>query len=147
MTNLRNLDEATIRENAAELCKTYNEDLEDNFIEECLHFKHIYLCENKENTSAAELSLRAIIDSKIESTFPNVATALRIFLSIAATNCSGERSFSTLKRIKSYLRSSLGQEKLNNLSILSIESDLLNNLDTCDVINQFAREKARKINI
>lgn len=91
--------------------------------------------------------MRTIIDSKIESTFPNVATAMRMFLSIAATNCNGERSFSTLKRIKNYLRSSLGQDKLNNLSILSIESELFNELNTCNIIKQFVKEKARKINI
>lgn len=34
--------------------------------------------------------------------FPNVEIALRIFLSMMVTNCSGERSFSKLKRIKKY---------------------------------------------
>ena len=129
------------------LCDTYMNDLESNFIVECVHFKHINLIENKQNESIAELILKTIIDLKIESTFPNVATAMRIFLSIATTNCSGERSFSSLKRIKNYLRSSLGQNKLNNLSILSIESEVFTNINTLDIINQFATEKARKINI
>ena len=31
---------------------------------------------------------------------PNMEVALRIYLSLMATNCSGERSFSKLKRIK-----------------------------------------------
>ncbi|CAK9833707.1 hypothetical protein ANTRET_LOCUS10349 [Anthophora retusa] len=99
------------------------------------------------NGTLAGNGLRTIIDSKIKSTFSNVATVLRIFLSIATTNCSGERSFSILKRVKNYLRSSLGQSKLNDLSILFIESDLFNNLNTCDIIDQFAKEKAKKINI
>ena len=41
------------------------------------------------------------------STFPNVAIILQIFLTIPASNASGERSFSVLKRVKTYLRNSM----------------------------------------
>lgn len=123
---------------------TYPDDLKENFIEECLHFKHVNILPDDNVSSKSELSLKTIINSNIESTFPNVATALRIFISIACTNCSGERSFSVLKRIKNYLRSSLGQCKLNNLSILTIESDILESIDLNSIINKFAEKKSRK---
>ncbi|CAK9833993.1 hypothetical protein ANTRET_LOCUS10593 [Anthophora retusa] len=154
LESLKNLNEDIIRKNAAKLCETYIDDLENNLIEECLRFKHeLQLLKEKnlkvrpKTGTLAGNGLRTIIDSKIKSTFPNVATVLRIFLSIATTNCSGERSFSILKRVKNYLRSSLGQSKLNDLSILFIESDLFDNLNTCDIIDQFAKGKAKKINI
>ena len=44
---------------------------------------------------------------KIQAVFPNVETILRLFLCLVVTNCSGERSFSKLKRIKSVLRSTM----------------------------------------
>jgi hypothetical protein len=48
---------------------------------------------------------------------------------LMVTNCSGERSFSRLKRIKSDLRSTMSQERLSGLSILCIENDKLRLLD------------------
>ena len=56
--------------------------------------------------------------NKLELLFPNVNIALRIYLSLMVTNCSGERSFSKLKRIKNEQRTSLGQDKLNSLTLL-----------------------------
>lgn len=144
LINLKKLDDDTIRKRATILYNTYPDYLEENFIEECLHFKHVNILPDDNVSSKSELSLKTIINSNIESTFPNVATALRIFISIACTNCSGERSFSVLKRIKNYLRSSLGQCKLNNLSILTIESDILESIDLNSIINKFAEKKSRK---
>lgn len=38
----------------------------------------------------------------------------------------------------------MGQNRLRNLAIISIESDQLKELDTEDLIKQFAKIKARK---
>ena len=61
------------------------------------------------------------------------------------TNCSGERSFSTLKRIKNELRNTMGQERLNHLTLLNIEHDLLKEVDIESVISKFAHIKSRKV--
>ena len=37
----------------------------------------------------------------------------RQILSMAVTNCAGERSFSMMKCVKNYLRNSMGEIKLN----------------------------------
>jgi hypothetical protein len=52
--------------------------------------------------------------------FPNACIAYRIIL-IHVTVASTEKSFSKLKLIKSYLRSTISQERLNGLVILSIK--------------------------
>jgi hypothetical protein len=52
--------------------------------------------------------------------FSNISIAFRI-LSIPVTSASAERSFSKLKIIKNYLRSTLSQCKLTSLATLSIE--------------------------
>jgi len=59
---------------------------------------------------------------------PNASIAYRILLTIHVTVASAERSFSKLKLIKSYLRSTMSQEKLNGLAILSIENEMLKKL-------------------
>jgi len=41
------------------------------------------------------------------------------------TSSEAESGFSTLKRIKTCLRSTMGEDRLNALSILSIESEMI----------------------
>ena len=77
--------------------------------------------------------------------FPNACMAFRILLTISVTVASTERSFSKLKLIKSYLRSTMSQERLNGLAILSSEKDILTKLEYKNLINIFASQKARKI--
>jgi hypothetical protein len=66
-------------------------------------------------------------------------------LTILVTVASTERSFSKLKLIKSYLISTMSQEKLNGLAILSIKKMMLENLEYKNLISNFASQKARRI--
>lgn len=94
---------------------------------------------------SVELSMyRLIIDKQLVSCFPNLEVCLRMFLSMMVTNCSGERSFSKLARIKSELRSSMNQIRMNNLALLSIEHELLREIDISSLIDEFSRKKCRK---
>ena len=74
----------------------------------------------KEKTNAQQM-LSTILKANVISTFPNVTTALRIYLSLMCTNCSGEQSFSRLALLKNQLRSTMSQDLLNYLAIVSIE--------------------------
>lgn len=67
--------------------------------------------------------------SKIDS-FTTCFIIYRILLTIHVTVASAERTFSKLKLIKNYLRSTMSQERLNGLTILSIENELLKILNT-----------------
>lgn len=116
----------------------YSEDIEDEFPEEYSQFQKLF------PDSKPDEQLKALKQLGIEHSFPNVDTCLRIFLSMPISNSSGERCFSALKRIKSNDRSSLGQKKLNWLSLLCIESDITVNLDFEDIISSFAEKKCRK---
>ena len=86
-----------------------------------------------------------LIENNRFTTFPNVFIALRIYLTMPITVASGERSFSKLKLIKTYLRSTVSQERLNSLSMLSIESEIAKAIDFENILNDFANKKARKV--
>jgi len=56
-------------------------------------------------------------------------------LTIPVTVTSEERSFSKLKLIKTYVRATMGDERLSSLAILSIENDIAENLDWTTSVN------------
>ena len=127
------------------IIQAYPQDVDKTLTAELKHF-HLYVkqkCPNKETFTHQEL-LSIIFEDKIQPAFPNIELILRLFLSLMVTNCSGERSFSQLKRIKGDLRSTLAQEKLNAFSIMCIESDKLREVSFDDLIQSFAASKSRK---
>ena len=56
--------------------------------------------------------------------FPIIKTALRILGTVPATSCACERSFSSIKLLKTYNRSTMTNDRLNALAMLNIHLDL-----------------------
>ena len=73
--------------------------------------------------------LNFIYKSRLESSVPNLVVLLRIFLTLGTSVATSERSFSKLKLIKTHLRSTMGQLRLTNLSIVSIEHEVAEQID------------------
>ena len=74
--------------------------------------------------------------------FQLIQTALTICVSTA----SCERSLSALKWIKTYLRSSMLEDRLVVLAVISVEREISQKLSLEDVVNEFyAQDKNRKI--
>ena len=63
--------------------------------------------------------------NKLDVVFTEVYKLSELILTFPSTTASAERSFSALKRIKTYLRATQGQVRLSNLALLSIEKDIL----------------------
>ena len=66
-----------------------------------------------------------------------VCTVASLILVMPASNAVSERSFSSLRRLKSYLRSTMTQERLNNILVLHVHNDLTDNLNLTEVANEF----------
>ena len=71
--------------------------------------------------------------------------SFKLYLTVAVSIASCEKSSSKLKLIKSYLRSTMGENRLSALALLFIESDLVETLSFDDIISEFASMKARRI--
>lgn len=56
--------------------------------------------------------------------YPHVKELLKILLTLPVSTSTSERSFSTLKRLKSYLRNTMGNDRLNGLALLNIHRDI-----------------------
>lgn len=129
---------------ASGLVEAYKGDLDSTFPAELVQFFH-YLESSSCHDRRASSLLKMLEEKDIVCVFPNVSIALRLYLTIPATNCETERSFSKLSLIKNCLRSTLGERKLNSLAIMSIERDLLRDISFDEAINDFASLKSRKI--
>lgn len=86
-------------------------------------------------TSEAQLWSKRIAGMKIKNSlealdicnidaFPNVYQILRILAVLPVTTAGNERTFSTLRRLKTYLRSTMSEDRLNGLAALNIHRNL-----------------------
>ncbi|XP_066330541.1 uncharacterized protein [Miscanthus floridulus] len=77
--------------------------------------------------------------------FPNATIAYRVLLTIPVTVASAERSFSKLKLLKTYLRSTMTQERLNDLAIIALEGELLEKIDYEHIIEDFISKNTKRM--
>ena len=90
--------------------------------------------------------LKFILDNNLEDVLGEISKLVKILLTIPMTTTEPERCFSTLKRIKTFLRSTMNQERLNALAVISTEKTIFSSPDIKDkVIDLFAHEKARRM--
>ena len=128
--NVQQLDTKQLRGEADSLVQLYPEDLGFSSAEEPIHFraylKRKFLTYDGDDAVSNELRMYRILTRRgMREVFPNVEIALQICLTLMVCNCSSERSFSALKGIKGVLRSTMNDQKLNNLIIVNIETNIL----------------------
>ena len=82
----------------------------------------------------------------LRTAFPNLVKLLQLVLTIVVSTAACEQSFSALKRIKTYLRSTMSEQRLNDIALLSIEKKEVESLLFYDIIDRFAAvDKNRRI--
>ena len=62
---------------------------------------------------------------------------MKLVLVMPATNATSERSFSAMRRVKSYLRLTMGQERLNYLMTLHVHKESADSLNLVQIANEF----------
>ena len=77
--------------------------------------------------------------------FPNIYTVLKILAVLPVTSCTCERSASTIRILKTYLRSNMSQDRLNGLGIIHSQRDIKIDLDS--VIKLYSRKHQRKLKL
>lgn len=93
-----------------------------NIIKKNTEFKHI-----KEHLS--------------KQVFPNLFKVVEIAITLPVSSATSERSFSIMRRINTYLRSTMSQNRFSNLSILNIEKDIV--VDVEEILNTFSKTGRR----
>ena len=88
-----------------------------------------------------------MIDNNLQSTFSEVVKLLKVLITTPMSTAEAEQCFSTLKRIKTFLSSTMTNDRLSALGMITIENMMTT--DTIDfnkqVINDFATSKSRRM--
>ena len=66
--------------------------------------------------------------------FSHVESLVRLLLVNPASSATAERSFSSLRRVKTYLRATCGQMRLDNLAVCHPHQDVMDKIDVRELI-------------
>jgi len=88
------------------------------------------------------LFLRVPSRHSVLTIYPNVYILLTILGTLPVSTATSERSFSTMRRLKTYLRLSIGNERMTGLALLSIFKD--RQVDREKIINDFVASSNRR---
>lgn len=94
----------------------------------------------KYDSSFGALQLLKHCDKDI---YPIVNTLLRILATLPLSGASAERTFSALKRIKTWLRNTTGEERLNGLALLHVHYEIELSIDR--IIDRYAKSRSHRL--
>lgn len=129
--------------------KGFSEDLDLVALKKQLAFLPSFLSasEHQQPIQSIHTLCNALLKSEISlKMFEEVKKLLHIYLTIPVTTSTAERSFSTLRRLKTYLRNTMSQQRMNNLLILSAHRSLVDKLDLQKIAEEFVSFNTRRVN-
>ncbi|CAI6366598.1 unnamed protein product [Macrosiphum euphorbiae] len=139
--NIIKLNEAEIVKSCYDFIQFYKTDVTSDLTSQVLSLKEFI--KNTDKKTIKELCLY-LIENGLSSLYSEVVTSCIIFLSLPVTVATAERSFSKLKLIKNYLRNSISQDQLTNISILNIGRARTEELDVEKLILDCQSKKQKK---
>ena len=75
--------------------------------------------------------------------FPNLKRVLQICATFPVASCECERSISVLRLLKTYLRSSMGQDRLSSLALMYVHRDIP--INKSEIVHEFGRLHPRRL--
>lgn len=97
--------------------------------------------------SGAVPFLSLILEDDLCDTFEETIKILKLLITMPVSTSEAERCFSMLKRIKTFLRNTMKEERLSALGMLSCEKSFVNKIEgfNAKVIDLFASKKERRM--
>ena len=120
-------------------CDFYGDDLPQLQLQTQLPLlRHLF-----QETAAANVTFHEIVrvlgtlSAAQRLAFSAVWICMKLLLVMPATNATSERSFSALRRVKTYLRTQMTQQRLNHLIVLHVHSDKTDALELLLTAQEF----------
>ena len=106
-----------------------------------------FIMEGKKTSIKDILKYLRNISSAQRALLSEIYIIAKLILVMPATNAVSERSFSALRRVKTYLRSTMKQTRLNHLMILHVHKDITDSLNLNDIGNEFVRCSEHRLSL
>jgi hypothetical protein len=127
-----------MNEQIATLYETYQTDLTCNLDE----FKReVARWRTRWSITPSDQMLTSLCET-LDAVNPSIDTILCIMLTMPITSATAERSFSVLRRLKTYVRSTMNNDRLSSLALMHIHHDFSVDLDK--VMEKFVSAKTRR---
>ena len=140
---LPHLSDVDLQVAATKLQKTYSSDIGPNLLSEVRSFRREFSKELETAKTVLDILELILMSCHIASPILELATACILFATLPVTVASAEGSFSKLKIIKTYLRYTISQDRLDGLALLAIENECAKQVNIDELIEKFANAKAR----
>lgn len=110
-----------------------------------LESEYLLWCHKWSTTPKEDIpqSLMTTLDTCDVNFYTHINYLLQVLVTLPVSTCQVERSFSSLKRIKTYLRNSMESERLNGLALMSIHYPVP--FSTDQVLDEMAKKPNRKL--
>ncbi|XP_028410213.1 uncharacterized protein LOC114532818 [Dendronephthya gigantea] len=106
-------------------------------------FKQTY---KAESLHEAKVTYRSM-EHAVRLLFPQVLVLLKLLLVCPVSSCECERSFSALRRLKTWLRTTMTQRRLNHISICHVHQEQLDNVNVHELAKLFAQKSEIRRNL
>jgi len=97
----------------------------------------------KNSIQNSAFTLNDVLQKIDQNVFANLYKLMQVALTLPISSATCERSFSVMRRIKTWIRSSMNQDRFTDMSILHIERDISNVIKSENILNNFALKNRR----
>lgn len=140
---LSKLEKVLLSGNMDPVVEQYPE-LNKNFLEVQLP---MFQLQYKYSTSTEAAAILRGLLPEVRGLFSEVEMLVRLLMVVPASSAEAERSFSALRRLKTWLRSTMGQSRLNHVALCHIHQERLDNLEKENICKQFVTANDRRMNV
>ena len=85
-------------------------------------------------------TLQEALECCDEDAFPNIKVLLVIAFTLPVTTCETERTNSQLKLLKTYIHSTMSEERLSSLALIKVHCRMITDIDIDQLVSDFARK-------
>jgi hAT family C-terminal dimerisation region len=107
----------------------------------------MFQLDNNFTTTREAVDFLSKLSPECRQMLSQVEVLVRLLLVIPASSAEAERSFSTLRRLKTWLRATMTQARLNFVCVLNVHSDILDTLSLLDVAEQFVAKHDSRLEL
>lgn len=140
-SSISHLDDDKVKE----IYSAYSADLscEAHFMQEVERWKIKWFEALSSSVESDTNEIQMVLQSTCEHFYPNISKVLRVFLTLPVSTATAERSFSCLRRLKTWLRSTMTESRLSGLALLHLHRNI--DIDVSAVLKEWDRRGNRRI--